>query len=171
MTDETFEQAARTYGDMLYRVAYHALKNRADAEDVVQTVLLKLYQQESCFDGEDHMKHWLLRVTVNESRRLLRSFWRRTSVPMEEWRDGPALEDPARAEVFRAVMGLEAKYRLTVYLYYYEGCTVAEVAAALRANPSTVQTWLLRARERLRRELTDETEEEDPGYVRQQIVP
>ena len=55
MTDETFEQAARAYGDMLYRVAYHALKNRADAEDVVQTVLLKLYQQESCFEGGDHM--------------------------------------------------------------------------------------------------------------------
>ena len=51
MTDETFEQAARAYGDMLYRVAYHALKNRADAEDVVHTVLLKLYQQESCFEG------------------------------------------------------------------------------------------------------------------------
>lgn len=45
MTDETFERVARTYGDMLYRVAYHALKNRADAEDVAQTVLLKLYQQ------------------------------------------------------------------------------------------------------------------------------
>ena len=73
--------------------------------------------------------------------------------------------------MFRAVMKLDTKYRLTVYLYYYEGCTVAEVAAALRAKPSTVQTWLLRARERLRRELTDETEEEDPGYVRQQIVP
>ena len=68
-------------------------------------------------------------------------------------------------------MKLDTKYRLTVNLYYYEGCTVAEVAAALRAKPSTVQTWLLRARERLRRELTDETEEEDPGYVRQQIVP
>lgn len=45
MTDETFERVARTYGDMLYRVAYHALKNRADAEDVAQTVLLKLYQR------------------------------------------------------------------------------------------------------------------------------
>lgn len=39
MTEETFERVARTYGDMLYRVAYHALKNRADAEDVTQTVL------------------------------------------------------------------------------------------------------------------------------------
>ena len=76
MTDETFERVARTYGDMLYRVAYHALKNRADAEDVTQTVLLKLYQQGDRFESEEHRKHWLLRVAVNESRRLLRSFWR-----------------------------------------------------------------------------------------------
>lgn len=122
MTDETFEQAARTYGDMLYRVAYHALKNRADAEDVVQTVLLKLYQQESCFDGEDHMKHWLLRVTVNESRKLLRSF--------------------------------------------------KEAAAAMGVKPSTVQTWLQRARDRLRKTLS-ESEEEGEGnpYVRPERVP
>ena len=66
---------------------------------------------------------------------------------------------------------LEAKYRLTVYLYYYEGCTVAEVAAALRANPSTVQTWLLRARERLRRELSGQEEKEGQRYVRPQIIP
>ena len=171
MTDEEFSRAARTYGDTVYRVAYHALQNRADAEDVMQTVLLRLYEHRREFESEDHLKHWLLRVAVNESRKVLRSFWRRTTVPLEEWRDSPALEDPARAEVLRAVMGLETKYRLTVYLYYYEGCTVAEVAAALRANPSTVQTWLLRARERLRRELSGQEEKEGPGYVRPQIVP
>ena len=84
MTDETFERVARTYGDMLYRVAYHALKNRADAEDVTQTVLLKLYQQGDRFESEEHRKHWLLRVAVNESRRLLRSFWRSRAVPLDE---------------------------------------------------------------------------------------
>ena len=171
MTQEEFSRAARTYGDTIYRVALHALKNPADAEDVMQTVLLRLFEQKNKFESEDHLKHWLLRVAVNESRRLMRSFWRRTTVPLEEWRDSPALEDPARAEVLRAVMGLEAKYRLTVYLYYYEGCTVAEVAAALRAKPSTVQTWLLRARERLRRELSDQEEKEGQRYVRPQIVP
>ena len=171
MTQEEFSRAARTYGDTIYRVALHALKNPADAEDVMQTVLLKLFEEKKSFESEEHRKHWLLRVAVNESRRLMRSFWRRTTVPLEEWRDSPALEDPARAEVLRAVMGLEAKYRLTVYLYYYEGCTVAEVAAALRANPSTVQTWLLRARERLRRELSDQEEQEGQRYVRPQIVP
>ncbi len=87
MTDEAFAQAARTYGDTVYRVAYHALNNPADAEDVAQTVLLRLYEHKKEFESEEHMKHWLLRVAVNESRKLLRSFWRRTSVPLEEWRE------------------------------------------------------------------------------------
>lgn len=170
MTEEAFERAVRTYADMVYRVAVHALKNPADAEDVMQTVMLKLLEHPQEFESEDHLKHWLLRVAVNESRKVLRSFWRRTSVPLEEWRDGPAPEDPERRELLRAVMGLEAKYRLTIYLYYYEGCSVAETAAALGAKPSTVQTWLLRARQRLRRELGDE-KKEDSGYVRSELVP
>ena len=169
MTDEAFAQAARTYGDTVYRVAYHALGNPSDAEDVMQTVLLRLYEYKKEFESEEHMKYWLLRVAVNESRKVLRSFWRRTSVPLEEWRDTAAPEDPARAEVLEAVMALEPKYRLAVYLYYYEGLSVAEAAAVLRANVSTVQTWLLRARARLRKELTEEKEES--VHVRPEIVP
>ena len=153
MTDETFEQAARTYGDMLYRVAYHTLRNRADAEDVVQNVLLKLYQQESCFESEDHMKHWLLRVTLDLHDEL------------------PPPGDTRGDEVFQAVMALDAKYSLSVYLYYYEGCSVKEAAAAMGVNPSTVQTWLQRARARLRRTLSEEEEGEGPEHVRPQIVP
>ena len=170
MTDEAFAQAARTYGDTVYRVAYHALNNPADAEDVAQTVLLRLYEHKKEFESEEHMKHWLLRVAVNESRKLLRSFWRRTSVPLEEWRETAAPEDPAKAEVLEAVMALEPKYRLAVYLYYYEGLSVAETAAAMKANVSTVQTWLLRARARLRKELSEEKKEESV-YVRPEIIP
>lgn len=169
MTDEVFAQAARTYGDTVYRVAYHALGNPSDAEDVMQTVLLRLYEYKKDFESEEHMKHWLLRVAVNESRKVLRSFWRRASVPLEEWRDTAAPEDPARAEVLEAVMALEPKYRLAVYLYYYEGLSVAEAAAVLRANVSTVQTWLLRARARLRKELTEEKEES--VHVQPEVVP
>ena len=169
MTDAAFAQAARTYGDTVYRVALHALNNPHDAEDVMQTVLLKLYECKKEFESEEHMKHWLLRVAVNESRRVLRSLWRRSSVPLEERHDTAAPEDPARAEMLEAVMALEPKYRLAVYLYYYEGLSVAETAAAMRANVSTVQTWLLRARERLRKELTEKKEES--VYVRPEIVP
>ena len=169
MTDEVFARAARTWGDTIYRVAYHALGSPHDAEDVMQTVLLKLYEYKKEFESEEHMKHWILRVAVNESRRVLRSFWRRTSVPLEEWRETVAPEDPAKAEVLEAVMALEPKYRLAVYLYYYEGLSVAETAAAMKAKVSTVQTWLLRARERLRKELTEEREES--VHVQPEIVP
>ena len=162
MTDETFRQAALAYGDTLYRVAFHALKNRADAEDVVQTVLLRLCQREEPFHGEDHLKHWLLRVTVNESRRLLRAFWRRRTVSLEEW-DGTAEPAPVPSEVLEAVLALEPKYRLSIYLYYYEDCPVKEIARIMGANPSTVQTWLQRARARLKTALTGGEEEEgDP---------
>ena len=169
MTDEAFAQAARTYGDAVYRVAYHALGSPQDAEDVMQTVLLRLYECKKEFESEEHMKHWLLRVAVNESRRVMRSLWRRTSVPLEEWQETAAPEDPVKAEVLQAVMALEPKFRVAVYLYYYEGLSVAETAAAMKANVSTVQTWLLRARARLRKELTEEREES--VHVRPEIIP
>ena len=136
-----------------------------------KTTLLRLLEHRQPFESEEHMKHWLLRGAVNESRKLLRSFWRRHAVPLDEWRDAPVFQDPAQSELFQAVMALDAKYRLTIYLYYYEGCSVSETAAALRAKPSTVQTWLQRARARLRRTLSEEEEGEGPEHVRPQIVP
>ena len=163
LTDAAFEGAVERYGDTVFRLAYSYLKNRADAEDVMQETLLKLYLERKPFRSPEHERYWVVRVAVNESRRLLRSFWRSRAVPLDEQWDAPVSDDPAKRELFQAVMGLETKYRLTIYLYYYEGCSVKEVAAALHANPSTVQTWLQRARERLRRELSEE--EEGKGYV------
>ena len=159
MTGDAFEEAARTHGDMLYRVALHAVGNRPDAEDVVQTALLRLYEYAGEFESGEHLKRWLLRVAVNESRKLLRAFWRRRVVALDEEWDAAAPEADESREVLRAVMALEPKYRVAVYLYYYEGCSVKETAALMRAKESTVQTWLARAREKLRAALADEKEE------------
>lgn len=159
MTGEEFERLARRYGDTIFRVACHALGNRPDAEDVSQTVLMKLYCSTQTFDSPEHVKHWLLRVTVNECRRLLRSPWRRRTLPLEDY-DAPVPGPGEGSEVLTAVMALEPKYRTAVYLYYYEDCTVREVAQALGAKESTVQTWLQRAREKLRRALGEPSEEE-----------
>ena len=160
MDNDTFECTARAYGDTLYRVAFHAVGNRPDAEDVVQTVLLRLYERPEGFESEEHMKHWLLRVAVNESRKLLRTFWRRRVVALDEEWDAPAPEDSRGRELLDAVMALEGKYRVAVYLYYYEGCSVKEAAAVMGARASTVQTWLQRAREKLRTALGDGKEGE-----------
>ena len=103
MTEEAFAQAVRTYGDTVYRVAFHALNSREDAEDMTQAVMLKLFEYGKEFESEAHLKHWLLRVSVNESRKLLRSFWRRVSVPLDDWRELAAPEHGERAELLEAV--------------------------------------------------------------------
>ena len=79
-------------------------------------------------------------------------------------------EDREKRALWEAVVALPEKYRVPLYLYYYEGLSVAETAAAMKANVSTVQTWLLRARARLRKELSEEKKEESV-YVRPEIIP
>ena len=151
MTNAEFEAAVERYADMLFRLAYSYLKNRADAEDVMQETLLKLYLERSGFQSPDHERYWLVRVAVNECRKLLRSPWRRRTAPLEEVGE-PAFEfeTPEQSGLFCQVMALPPKYRAAVYLHYYEGYPVAEIAAAMGANPSTVQTWLMRARGKLK---------------------
>lgn len=168
MTEEVFEQAVHDYANTIFRVACHVVKDRQEAEDVTQTVLMRLYQYAGEFQSGEHMKHWLLRVAVNESRKVLRSPWRKKTVPLEDW--DTVVEGPEEQFVLEAVMALDVKYRLPVYLYYYEDCSVREIAAALRTNPSTVQTRLQRAREKLRNSLCEAKKEGTP-YVRPQIVP
>lgn len=168
MTEEVFEQAVRDHANTIFRVACHALKDRQEAEDVTQTVLLRLYQYTGEFQSGEHLKHWLLRVAVNESRKVLRSPWRKRNVSLEDW-DG-ITETPEDRGVLEAVMALDVKYRVPVYLYYYEDCSVQEVATALGTNPSTVQTRLQRAREKLQKALSEEKKEGTP-YVRPQIIP
>ena len=146
MTEEEFIQAVERYGDTIYRVAYSCLKNRADAEDVMQDTLLNLYREQRGFESEEHRRRWLIRVAVNQAKSLLRSSWFRRTIPLDEQLDQPVFDRPEESELFEQVMALPKNYRLALYLYYYEGYQVREVAELMRANLSTVQTWLMRAR-------------------------
>ena len=143
-TRELFER----YGDAVFRLAWSCTGSRQDAEDVTQTVFLKVLERRPDLEpGKE--RAWLFRVAVNECKKLLRSPWRRRTGPLEEAGE-PVFDTPEQSELFRQVMALPPKYRAAVYLYYYEGCSVQETAAAMGANPSTVQTWLMRARGKLK---------------------
>ena len=155
MVDQLFQEAVERYGDAVFRLAYSYLKNRADAEDVMQETLLKLYMESKPFESPDHERHWLFRVAVNECRRLLRSPWRRRTGPLDEAAEAAVFDRPAQTELFRQVMSLPPKYRAAVYLHYYEGYPVKDIAALLGAKPSTVQTWLMRARGQLQTKLKE----------------
>lgn len=154
LTDERFEALAAKYIDTVYAVAFSALKNSTDAEDVCQEVLIKLYRTDREFESLAHVKRWLIRVTVNQCRKVFRAPWRRTE-PLEDYAQTLGFEQPADSGLFLAVMELERKYRLPVLLYYYEGYSTAEIASILDMPPNTVSTRLARARAQLRKKLTE----------------
>ena len=149
MTQEFYTSAVEHYLDMIYRIALNWFRNPADAEDVAQTVMLRLWQSETEFDGEEHLRHWLARVTVNCCKDLSRSFWKHRVVPLETYKE-PTFTDSAKQMLFQEIMELPSRYRVPLYLYYYEGYSIAEVSELLQLKESTVKTRLARAREKLR---------------------
>ena len=133
------------YKDDVYRLAVSYTKGRQDAEDVCQNVFLKLLKQSHIDPGKE--KSWLMQVTANECRSLLRSSWWRTTVPME---DTISVSGPESSAVLEALMRLAPKYRVVVYLHYYEGYHTAEIAKLLKISQSAVTTRLSRARRELK---------------------
>ena len=154
MTERAFTAAAEHHLDMVYRIALNWFRNPADAEDAAQTAMLKLWQADTDFSDQEHLRRWLARVTLNACRDMARSPWRRHTVSLEELPE-PAFSDEERRTIYRAVMTLPGKYRVPLYLYYYEGYSVAEIGELLHLNVSTVQTRLARARGKLKLELTE----------------
>jgi RNA polymerase sigma-70 factor (ECF subfamily) len=155
MTDERFDAAARQWMDTVFRLAYSYTKNREDADDVTQEVLLKLYREEKEFSSEEHLRNWLIRVTLNACKSLFRSPWRRRE-SLEDYAQTLGFEQPEQSGLFLAVMSLERKYRLPLLLYYYFGYSVREIGTLLQLPVNTVSTRLYRARAKLREQLTEE---------------
>lgn len=156
LTEQEFHRIADRHLDMVYRLALNWLRSPADAEDAAQNAMLRLWRTDTQFQGEDHLKHWLVRVTVNECKRIALHPWRKRSLPLDEAVGEPVFDDPDRGELFRAVMDLPEAYRVPLYLYYYEGYSVSEVGELLGLKAATVETRLGRARAKLKTMLTEE---------------
>lgn len=150
MSSEEYENTVNKYADMIFRIALNECKNKEDAEDVVQNTFLKLLQNKKAFASEEHQKHWLIRVTVNECHSLFTSPWRQRTQSLDVLEYQLAGETPEHSDLFYAVMELPAKYRNIVYLYYYEEYSIREISEILKMKESTLQTRLMRARKMLK---------------------
>lgn len=155
--------AMRTWGDAVWRLALVRTGSHADADDVYQDVFLSLARDDTEFADGEHLKAWLLRVTINRCRELARMPWRRRATGLGELATEPA--DPnateafsqvERTEVWRAVAQLKPKYREVVHLRYREDMNCEAIAQVLGISASTVATRLQRARTQLRAKLGGE---------------
>jgi RNA polymerase sigma-70 factor (ECF subfamily) len=154
-----FSQYAEKYMDMVFRLAFSYLKCRADADDVTQNTLCKLYLAGKAFSSEDHVRHWLIRVAINECKKQFISPWRRTE-SIEDFAQALSFTTPEHSELFYSVMALPKKYRVAIYLYYYEDYSTDEIARLLGIPSATVRTQLSRGRSLLKNNLM-----EAEGYV------
>ena len=152
--EEIFSERYRTHKDMVFRIAMTYLKNPADAGDVLQDVFLKLYTHEKPFESEEHMKRWLIRVTINLAKNRLTAFWNshRQDVEIPESFGMTDME----SEVLSAVLGLPPRYKAVIYLHYMEGYAYQEIAQILHIRLSAVKMRAKRGREYLKADFLGE---------------
>lgn len=155
-SEEAVNRAIENYASTVKRICFIHLKNEADTEDICQTVFLKYAMNDKVFDSEAHEKAWIIRVTINACKDLLKSFFRKHTVSLDAYVEQGGVIDAAHSEVLEAVLALPEKYRRVIYLHYYEGYPAADIAEILRINVKTVYTQLTRAKTLLRDELGGE---------------
>lgn len=148
-------RAVERYSDTVRRLCAVHLKNDADTEDVFQTVFLKYVLSSVSFENDEHEKAWFIRVTINACKDLLKNFFLRHTVSLDEVTEHPAEPPPNYGEVWEAVFSLPQKYRDVVYLHYFEDYTAPQISRILGKNVNTVYTLLTRSKQMLRERLGD----------------
>lgn len=153
MNDTEFTKAYEKYTDMLFRFAVTMTGNSETATDVVQDVMLKLYQYRKSFESDEHLKHWLFKVCANRCNDHLRSLWVTRGSDIDPELHACVSED--FRWILDAILRLDKKYRSVIYLHYYEGYAYREIAKILHISETAVRTRAKRARDMLKIEMEE----------------
>lgn len=147
------DTALEKYADTVYKIALSHTKNKTDAEDVFQNVFLRLVQNKKEISTEEHMKAWLIRVTLNCCKKHFGSAFRRKTVELPA--DIPYMP-PEEYAIYHEVLALPKKYRTAIHLFYYEDMSIEAIAEQLNTKPSTIKSHLFRGRQLLKETLKGE---------------
>lgn len=155
-SNQEVERAIERYADMVRRICMVHLKNISDTEDIFQTVFLKYALCSADFGDDEHEKAWIIRVTLNACKDLLKSFFRSRTVSLDEVVEHAEDFTEDTRGVLEAVLSLPAKYRDVVYLHYYEGYSAVEISDILGKKVNTIYTLLTRSKGLLKEKLEGE---------------
>lgn len=150
------EELVNKHENTLLRAALAILGDVQEAEDAVQETFLRYLEKRPEFRDGEHEKAWLLKVTANHCKSVLRRRKRRSEVELLDVYPAP---DRDSRELVEAILALPANQRWAVHLHYYEGYSTGEIASILGQRPGTVRSHLSRARKALKIYLTDSEKE------------
>lgn len=151
-----FDYVIEQYGDMVYRIALTITGNEEDAKDVFQETLLRLVRYQHKITGEEHLKAWLIRVATNCAKTQAANPWNKNTQGMDvKAESGAVVYEQEEGNLLTELQKLPGKYSVVLYLYYYEGYSVKDIALTLKKNENSVKTLLARGRELLRKRLQE----------------
>jgi RNA polymerase sigma-70 factor (ECF subfamily) len=148
--ENKIKEMIEKYSDMVYRIALTRCGCIENAEDIFQDVFIKLSEKMPNFESEEHEKAWLIRVTINLTKNMNNSSWNKKVITLDE---NITFETKEESDVFSSVCELPQNYRTVIYLLYYEGYKIKEIAKLMKTKEGTVKTWAFRAREILKQKL------------------
>lgn len=157
VTEKKISALVEKYADTIFRLAYSYTKNRQDAEDVVQEVFIKIMRLEKSFDNGENEKAWILRVTINTCKDVLKQYWNKNTQGFSEVEETFYTDEYSHDNiVFEAVMSLDEQYRTVIHLYYYEGYKTPDISEIIGKREASVRSILHRARKQLKTILKEE---------------
>lgn len=147
-----------TYSNTLVRLAVHYTKNPHDADDILQKVYIKYISKQPSFENNEHEKAWLIRVTINECKDMLKSSWWKHRSDLLDFTTSMSELTTRQSDftLLNEVRKLPLKYRSVIYLYYYEGYKINEISSILSIKENTVSSQLSRGRKKLQHILEGE---------------
>lgn len=149
MNDAEAKRLVDTYSDMILKICFTYMKNTEDAEDICQNVFLKLLTGNKKFEDDEHEKAWIIRVAVNECKDLLKSAYKQRNVNVDITNDIYTKDETLEEELSDIVNSLPESYREVIYLYYYEGYSIREIADILGQSEASVTKRLSRGRKKI----------------------
>ena len=144
------EYIYQKYRDDIFAIGFNYFRNPNDADDIVQETFYKFCKSSKAFESEEHIRNWLIRVAVNECKRVSLSPWRKRNCALEEYADTLYFPSEDAGELFTEVMNLKKSYRQVMHLFYYEGYNIREIADILGISETAVTTRLNRARNEIK---------------------
>ncbi|MEH7389218.1 sigma-70 family RNA polymerase sigma factor [Bacillus sp. JJ1503] len=161
---EAFIRLIRNCESSLYRVAKGILKEELDCADAIQETILKSYHSISKLKNPAYFKTWLIRILINECNDMLKKKQKSLSYNNMENLAEPQKAENEFDELRAAISKLNENYRTVVVLFYFEDCSIKDIAQVLNIREGTVKSRLNRARAMLANylnQVNDEGRDED----------